>query len=212
MPRRSVDRAGDHDLAAVLARPGPDVDHPVGGPDGVLVVLDNDQRVAEIAQPGQRLDQPVVVPLVQPDRRLVQHVEHTDQAGPDLRGQPDPLRLTAGQGGGRPVQRQVVEADVEQEAQPRVAPPSAPARRSSGPVRTAPDPAKNVGRLLDRHRGQLGDVLPPEVGVFDRHRQDLRLEPGAVTGRAGHLPHVALVLLPREVGIGLRVRGARATG
>ena len=37
--------------------PGPDVHHPVGGADGVLVVLDHDQRVAEVAEPDQRLDQ-----------------------------------------------------------------------------------------------------------------------------------------------------------
>ena len=94
-----VHRAGHHDLAAVLAGARPDVHHPVGGPDRVLVVLDDDQGVAEIAQPGQRLDQPVVVPLVQPDRRFVQHVQHADQPGADLGGQPDPLRLAAGQGG-----------------------------------------------------------------------------------------------------------------
>ena len=115
-----VDRAGHHDVAAVLARARTDVDHPVGGADGVLVVLDDDQRVAEVAQPGQRLDQPVVVPLVQADRRLVQHVQHADQAGADLRGQPDPLRLAAGQRGGRPVEGQVVEPDVEQEPEPGV--------------------------------------------------------------------------------------------
>ena len=115
-----LQRAGDDDLAAVLAGPRADVDHPVGGADGVLVVLDDDQRVAEVAQPGQGLDQPVVVALVQPDRRLVQHVEHADQAGADLGGQPDPLRLAAGQRRRGPVQREVVEADVEQEAQPRV--------------------------------------------------------------------------------------------
>ena len=108
--------AGDDDLAAVLAGARADVDDPVGGPDGVLVVLDDDQRVAEVAQPDQRLDQPAVVALVQADRRLVQDVEHADQAGADLGGQPDPLRLAAGQRAGRPVEREVVQPDVEQEA------------------------------------------------------------------------------------------------
>lgn len=37
-----------HDLAAVLAGPRADVDDPVGVLDGVLVVLDDDQRVAQI--------------------------------------------------------------------------------------------------------------------------------------------------------------------
>ena len=75
----------------------------------------------EVAEPDQRLEQPVVVALVQPDRRLVEHVEHADQPGADLRGQPDPLRLPAGQRRRCPVQRQVVKPHVEQEAQPGVA-------------------------------------------------------------------------------------------
>ena len=115
---QALDGAGVDHLAAVLAGPRADVDDPVGRGDGVLVVLDDDERVAEVAQPGQRLDEPVVVALVQPDRGLVEDVEHADQAGADLGGQPDALGLAAGQRAGRPVQRQVVEADVEQEAQP----------------------------------------------------------------------------------------------
>ena len=55
---------------------------------------------------------------MQTDRRLVEHVQHADQAGADLGGQPDALRLTAGQRRRRPRQRQVLQADVEQEAQP----------------------------------------------------------------------------------------------
>ena len=106
------------DLAAVLAGARADVDHPVGDPDGVLVVLDDDEGVAQVAEPDQRLDQPVVVALVQADRRLVEDVEHADQPGTDLGGEPDPLRLAAGQRAGGPVQREVVQADVEQEPEP----------------------------------------------------------------------------------------------
>ena len=113
-----LDRARVDDLAAVLAGAGADVDDPVGGPDGVLVVLDHDQGVAEVLEPDQGLDQPVVVALVQADARLVEHVEHAHEAGADLGGQPDALRLAAGQRGRGPVEREVVEPDVEQEAQP----------------------------------------------------------------------------------------------
>ena len=117
---RSADRAADHDLAAVLAGAGADVDDVVGDRDRVLVVLDDDHGVAEVAQPDQRLDEAVVVALVQADRRLVEHVQHADQAGADLDGQPDALRLAAGERGRRPFEREVVEADVEQELQPVV--------------------------------------------------------------------------------------------
>ena len=114
-----VERAvGDH-LAAVLARPGPDVEDPVGRPDRLLVVLDDEDGVAQVAQPGEGRDELRVVPLVQPDRRLVEDVQHAHQAGPDLGRQADPLGLAAGQGGARAVDRQVVEADIDQEAEPR---------------------------------------------------------------------------------------------
>src|SRR2546421_744005 len=52
------------------------------------------------------------VALVQPDRRLVEDVEHAHQPGPDLRREPDPLGLAAGERRGRAVDGEVVEADV----------------------------------------------------------------------------------------------------
>ena len=85
-------------MAAGDARPGAEVDHVVGRPHRVFVVLDDDHGVALIARAAQRFQQPVVVARVQADRRLVEDVEHADQAGADLRGQPDALALAAGQG------------------------------------------------------------------------------------------------------------------
>ena len=76
-------------------------------------MLDHDDGVAEVAEPDQRLDEALVVALVQADRWLVEDVEHPDQSRPDLGGEPDPLRLSPGQGGGAAAQGQVVEADVE---------------------------------------------------------------------------------------------------
>ena len=111
-----LERPVGDDLAAVLPRPGPDVDDPVGRPDRLLVVLDDEHRVAEVAQPGERRDELRVVALVQPDRRLVEDVQDAHQRRPDLGREPDPLRLAAGQGLARPVDGQVVEPDVDQEA------------------------------------------------------------------------------------------------
>ncbi len=51
------------------------------------------------------------------DARLVQDIHHADQARSDLRCQPDALRLTARKRWSRTVKRQVVQTDVEQEAQ-----------------------------------------------------------------------------------------------
>ncbi len=94
---------------------GADVDDVVAGADRLLVVFDHDHGVAEVAQMGERVEQALIVALVQADRGLVEHVHHADQAGADLAGQPDTLRLAAGQGLGAAFQRQVVEPDVDQE-------------------------------------------------------------------------------------------------
>src|SRR4030095_1523694 len=53
------------------ARYSPRVADVFGDQDRVLVVLDHQHRVAQLAQPHHGLDEPVVVALVQPDRRLV---------------------------------------------------------------------------------------------------------------------------------------------
>jgi hypothetical protein len=83
------------DLAAVLSGHRADVDDPVRGPDRLLVVLDDEHRVAQVAQPRQGRDELRVVPLVQPDRRLVEDVQHAHERGPDLGREADPLGLPA---------------------------------------------------------------------------------------------------------------------
>jgi hypothetical protein len=110
--------ARGNDAAAALAGLGAHVDDPVGGAHGVLVVLDDQHAVAQIAQLQQRAHQAGVVPLVQADAGLVQDVQHAHQAGPDLGGQTDALGLAARQRGRRAIQRQVVQTDVHQERQP----------------------------------------------------------------------------------------------
>ena len=81
-----VRRADRHQVSAELAGAGPEVDHEVRAADGLLVVLDHEHGVAEVAQALEGLQQSPVVALVQADRRLVEDVEHADQAGSDLRG------------------------------------------------------------------------------------------------------------------------------
>ena len=194
-----LDRAAVDDAAAVLAGAGADVDDPVALADRLLVVLDDDHRVAEVAQPGQGLDQPAVVALVQPDRRLVEHVQRADEPGADLAGQADPLGLTAGQRAGRAGQRQVVEADVEQEPEPGVdllGHPLGDQPLALGQL----EGGEELGRLADRQVADLGDVP-----IVDRDGQRLRLETGAAAHRARHLAHVPLVLLARPVAVGALV-------
>ena len=92
--------AGEHlvqlavadDMAAMDAGAGAHVDHIIGVADRILVMLDDEHGVAEIAQPVERDQQPLIVALVEADARLVEHVEHARQARADLAGEADALR------------------------------------------------------------------------------------------------------------------------
>ena len=179
--------------------PGADVDDVVGDPDGVLVVLDDEDRVAEVAHADHGLDEAVVVALVQADGRLVEHVEHADEARADLGRQADALGLAAGEGAGRAREREVVEPDGEQEAH--------------AGVDLLDDPLGDDVVALGEHEGveELGGVADAEVAdLGDGPAADLDgeaegLEALAVAGRARRLAHPALDLLAHVVGLGLGV-------
>ncbi len=113
-------RALRDDLAPVDARAGAEIDHVIGGADRILVMLDHDHRVAEIAQALQCFQQPVVVALVEADAGLVEDVEHAAQSAADLAGEADALALAAAQGAAGAIEVEVVEPDVVEEAQPLV--------------------------------------------------------------------------------------------
>ena len=106
------------DVAAVLTGPGAHVDEVIGRAHRPLVVLDDEHGVTEVPEAFECRDQLLVVPLVQPDRRLVEDVEHPHERGADLRREPDALGLAAGQRRGGALHREVADADVLQELEP----------------------------------------------------------------------------------------------
>jgi NAD kinase len=58
---------------------GAHIDHKGGRADGLLVVLDGDHRVAQIAQSLECSEQPVVAALVQANARFVQDIDDADE-------------------------------------------------------------------------------------------------------------------------------------
>jgi hypothetical protein len=86
----------DDDFTPLHPRPGAEVDEVVGRAHGVLVVLDDDHGIPLVAERLEGPQQAVVVARMQPDRGLIQDVEHPHQPGPHLARQADPLRLAAG--------------------------------------------------------------------------------------------------------------------
>ena len=105
----------EHELSALLAAARPELDHVVGGANRVGVVLDDEHGVAGVAQAMQQAEQPIHVARVQPDRRLVEHVERVDELRAERVREPDALRLAAGQRSRRAIHREVVEPDVAEE-------------------------------------------------------------------------------------------------
>ena len=139
-------------------------------------------RVAEVAQPLQRLQQPRVVALVQPDRRLVEHIEHAGQPRADLRGQPDALALAARQRARGARQGQVVEPDIVEEAQPLVD----LLQDAGGDLLLARGQRRGDARRTSRTAVAIDSAVASlMLPAGDLDRQRLGLEPGAVADLAG---------------------------
>ena len=187
------------DPPAVEPRARTEVDHPVGRPDRLLVVLDHDDGVADVAHRDQRVDQLAVVALVEADRGFVEDVEHAHQLRADLRRELDALRLAARERRRAAGEVEVPDPDVVEEAQPVL------------------DLLEDLSGDLPLARGQLqvleeGDDVGDRLGgdLVDRaaahpHRQGLRLQPAAGAGRARLGGHVRLELGPLFRVLGLAV-------
>ena len=63
----------------------------------------------------QRDDEAAVVARVEADRRFVEDVQHAAEAAADLAGEADALGFAAGERGGGAAEREVVEADIDEE-------------------------------------------------------------------------------------------------
>ena len=136
-------------------------------------------------------EQAPVVALVQPDRRLVEDIEHAGQPRADLRGQPDALALAARQRARGPRQGQVFEPDILQEAEALVdLLEDALGDLALARGQLVLDPGEPDAGLGDRQRRDLADVL---AGDLDRER--LGLEPVAAAHLAGLGTLVAAELL-----------------
>src|SRR5690606_7034007 len=89
------ERAFSNDLAAVDAGPRAHVDDIVGAADRILVMLDDNDRVAKVAEALECRKQPVIVALVKADRGFVEDVEHAREPAADLARKANALALAA---------------------------------------------------------------------------------------------------------------------
>lgn len=91
-------RTAENHFAAVVTRLGTYVHDVVGGADHLFLVLDDDHRVAQIAQLPEHLDKPVRVARMQADRGFVEDVERAGEVAAQRGREVDALALAARQG------------------------------------------------------------------------------------------------------------------
>ena len=60
-------RAGYDHLAAVHAGTRADIDNMVGIADGVFIVLDHQDRIAQVTEMNERAQKPFIIPLMEPN-------------------------------------------------------------------------------------------------------------------------------------------------
>ena len=172
--------AGD-DLAAMATGARAEIEQLIGILDHLAIVLDDQQRVTQVAEFFQCAQQPRVVAGMQPDRRFVQHVQHAAQSAADLGRQPDPLHLAAGKRRGGPGQGQVLQAHLDQELRAVVDlaghfAGDLPLGRIGFPTREFLD------QLTQGHAAILVDRSPPQP-----HGRRVVAQPAPVADRAFHV-------------------------
>ena len=77
--RDARDRPVEDEVPALLAASGPQLDHVIRGANRLGIVLDDEHRVAAVAQAMEQPEQAVHVARMQTDRRFVEHVERVDE-------------------------------------------------------------------------------------------------------------------------------------
>ena len=174
LSRSPVDGALEHHLAAVRAGAGAEVDDVVGDRDRLRLVLDDEHRVALVAQLQQQVVHPLDVVRVQADRGLVEDVGHVGERRPEVADHLGALRLAARQRPGRPVEREVAQPDLDERVE-RVL--QRRQQRRDGGLVQAPHP---LGEVRDLHRAGVGDA-----DLLDLRRAGRLAEPGAVALGAG---------------------------
>ena len=107
-----ADRSGVEQMAPRLARAGTKIYQVIGRANQVMLMLDDHQGIAGVAQAVEYRDQASHLVLVQADRWLVEDVECVDQTGSQGPGHRRPPQFTAGERAARSVERQVVEPDL----------------------------------------------------------------------------------------------------
>ena len=107
------------DLTTIAPGIGSDVDDIVGSTHHLLIMLDDNNCVAQVPQAMDDTDEALSITLVEADTRFVQDVERAYEATAELRRESHALTLPTREGAGETVKRQIAQADLIEEGQAR---------------------------------------------------------------------------------------------
>ena len=150
------ERAGINYLAAEAPGVGADVDQHICRAHDFLVMLDHDDRVAEILKLLEHTDQAVGVARMEADRRLIKYIQRAYQAAAERRGQVDALTLAARQRVAQTVERQIAQSDFIKIAQTVVDFSQQP-RSYLAIVGVKLQVGEPPAQILHRHAYEVGD-------------------------------------------------------
>ncbi len=108
----------EHQLAAAFTRPGADIQDLVSGAHHLWIMLDDQQRVAGIAQALEDAHHPIHIARMQANAGLIEHEERVDQGRAERGGEIDALYLATREGPRLALQGQIAEPDLGQILQP----------------------------------------------------------------------------------------------
>jgi len=89
--------AGGHDLPAEASRARSEIDDVIGALHGLVIVFDDEEGVALVAEGVEGVEKGLIVPWVESDGGFVEHVEDATQVGAKLGGETNTLCFAAGQ-------------------------------------------------------------------------------------------------------------------
>src|SRR5262249_45986843 len=102
------------EVATSVAGAGAKVHNKIRAANRILIMIDDQYRIAQIAQTFERTEQAFVVACVEADAGLIEHIKNTAQPRADLRGEANALRFAARKGRGGAIEAQIAEPNSEQ--------------------------------------------------------------------------------------------------
>ena len=104
-----------YNLSAVNARTGSEINDVIRPPHRVLIMLNDNDGIPAAAKPLEHIEQLFIIPRMEADGRLVEHVKNATQIRAELRREADALGFATGERGHPATQLQVAEANLVQE-------------------------------------------------------------------------------------------------